>query len=71
MLDCHFMFFLILHGKEIVNSKSMPKKQNIGYPAAKEEITTFVNLLKKSSSSLTKHQLGEVTDYLQKNAPKG
>jgi thioredoxin-related protein len=66
-----FYVFLNSDGKEIVNSKSMPKKQNIGYPAAKEEITTFVNLLKKSSSSLTKHQLAKVKDYLQKNAPKG
>ncbi len=66
-----FYVFLNSAGKEIVNSKSMPKEQNIGYPAAKEEITTFVNLLKKSSSSLTKHQLEEVKNYLQKNAPKG
>ena len=49
----------------------MPKNQNIGYPAAKEEIETFVKLLKTSSPDLTKKQLSKIKDYLERNAPKG
>ena len=65
-----FFVFLNSSGKKIVNSMAMPKNGNIGYPAAKEEIETFVKLLKKSSRSLTKYQLSEVKEYLEKNAPK-
>ncbi len=65
-----FFVFLNSKGKKIVDSKSMPENQNIGYPAAKEEVETFVRMLKKSSNSLTKNQLAAVKDYLKKNAPK-
>ncbi len=65
-----FYVFLNSNGEKIADSKAMPKDENIGYPAAKEEIETFVKLMKKSSKSLTKHQLAEVKDYLKKNAPK-
>ena len=66
-----FYVFLNSQGKKIIDSKAMPKNQNIGYPAAKEEIETFVKLLKTSSPDLTKKQLSKIKDYLERNAPKG
>ena len=48
-----FYAFIDGKGKMIVNSNAMPKEQNIGYPAEKEEIAAFEGLLKKSAKHLT------------------
>jgi thioredoxin-related protein len=65
-----FYAFLDAKGNKIVDSNVMPQNQNIGYPGSKEEIEAFVNLLKKSSSSITEKELAAVSEYLLKNAPK-
>jgi thioredoxin-related protein len=65
-----FMVFLDRKGKMIANSNVMPKKQNIGYPGSKEEITAFVKLLKKTAPHMTGRQRAVISDYLKKNAPK-
>jgi hypothetical protein len=65
-----FYAFIDGKGKMIVNSNAMPKDQNIGYPAAKEEIAVFEGLLKKSAKHMTDDQRSHVISYFEKNAPK-
>ena len=65
-----FYAFIDSKGKMIANSNAMPKDQNIGYPAEKEEIAAFELLLKKSAKHLTDEQRSQVMGYFVKNAPK-
>lgn len=65
-----FYAFIDGKGKMIANSNTMPKEQNIGYPAANEEITAFEGLLQKSAKHLTNEQRAQVMGYFVKNAPK-
>ena len=62
-----FIVFLDEKGKVIANSNVMPKKENIGYPGAKEEITAFVKLLKNTAPHMTTKQRSAISDYLKKN----
>lgn len=65
-------FYVFIDGKGtmIANSNAMPKDQNIGYPAEREEIDAFDGLLKRTAKHLTAVQRGQVIDYFNKNAPK-
>lgn len=65
-----FCVFIDKSGKLIANSNIMPDKTNVGYPGAPEEITLFVNLLKKASKNFTEMQRTAIINYLVKNAPK-
>jgi len=65
-----FYAFIDGKGKMILNSNAMPKDQNIGYPAEKEEIAAFEGLLKKSAKHLSDEQRSQVMSYFVKNAPK-
>ncbi|MDP2885507.1 MAG: thioredoxin family protein [Ignavibacteria bacterium] len=65
-----FYAFIDGKGKMIANSNAMPKNQNIGYPAEKEEIAAFEGLLKKTAKHLTDDQRSQVMSYFVKNAPK-
>jgi hypothetical protein len=64
-----FLAFLNADGKMIANSNVMPGDQNIGYPGAKEEISAFIKLLKKTARRMTGKQTAIISDYLIKNAP--
>jgi len=65
-----FYAFIDGKGKMIANSNAMPKDQNIGYPAAKEEIEAFEMLLKKTAKHMTDDQRSQVMSYFVKNVPK-
>lgn len=65
-----FYAFIDIKGKMIVNSNAMPKEQNIGYPAEKEEMEAFEGLLKKSAKHLTDDQRSQIMSSFVKNAPK-
>ena len=65
-----FYVFLDAKGKKIADSNAMPKDQNIGYPAAPEEIEAFEKLLKQTAPRLTDAQRGKIVAYLKKNAPR-
>ena len=65
-----FYAFIDEKGTMIANSNAMPKDQNIGYPAEKEEIAAFEGLLKKSAKHMTDDQRSQVMSYFVKNAPK-
>lgn len=64
-----FMVFLNKRGEMIANSNVMPKKQNIGYPGSKEEIATFVKLLKKTAPRMTNKQRDVIKYYFELHAP--
>ena len=65
-----FYAFIDEKGTMIANSNAMPKDQNIGYPAEKEEIAAFEGLLKQSAKHMTDDQRSQVMSYFVKNAPK-
>jgi hypothetical protein len=65
-----FYVFLDAKGKKIADSNVMPGDQNIGYPAAPEEIAAFEKLLQQTAPRLTEEQRGQIGAYLQKHAPK-
>jgi thioredoxin-related protein len=65
-----FYAFIDGKGTMIANSNAMPKDQNIGYPAEKDEIAAFEGLLKKTATHLSDDQRSEVMSYFLKNAPK-
>jgi thiol-disulfide isomerase/thioredoxin len=63
-----FIAILNKKGTMIANSNMMPKKQNIGYPASKEQIAAFLQLLKKTAQRMTDKQVAVISSYLKKNA---
>jgi uncharacterized protein YyaL (SSP411 family) len=65
-----FLVFLDKTGKKVADSNVMPGNQNIGYPAAPEEITAFGNLLRKTAPKLTAAEIDTILAYLQEHAPK-
>jgi hypothetical protein len=65
-----FIVFLNGKGKMIANSNVMPKKQNIGYPGSKEEITAFVKLLQKTAPHMTSKQCDVIQKYFELHAPR-
>jgi uncharacterized protein YyaL (SSP411 family) len=64
-----FVAILNKKGTMIANSNMMPKNQNIGYPGSKEEIATFIKLLKKTSPQITNKHITVISDYLKNNTP--
>jgi thioredoxin-related protein len=65
-----YFAFLDAKGKKLADSNVMPKNQNIGYPASKEEIAAFESLLKKTAPHMSDKERTRVVTYLEKNAPK-
>jgi thiol-disulfide isomerase/thioredoxin len=63
-----FIAVLNKKGTMLANSNMMPKKQNIGYPASKEQIAAFLQLLKKTAPRMTDKQATLISTYLKKNA---
>ena len=62
--------FLDAKGTKIADSNVMPKNQNIGYPASKEEIIEFEQLLRKTALRMTDNQRNQLVAYFRTNAPK-
>jgi uncharacterized protein YyaL (SSP411 family) len=65
-----FMVFLDAKGKKLADSNVMPNSQNIGCPAAPEEIVAFGELLKKTAPRLSDAQRQAILDAFTKAAPK-
>ena len=65
-----FIVFLNGKGDMIANTNVMPKKQNIGYPGSKEEITAFMKLLKKTAPHMTSTQRDRIRSYFEQHAPQ-
>ncbi len=65
-----FFAFLDAKGNKRADSNVMPNGQNMGYPAAKEEIEKFGNLLQKTAPRMTKQERALVLAYLEKNSPQ-
>jgi hypothetical protein len=64
-----FYAFLDEKGKKIADSNALPNGQNIGYPAAPEEIDAFLGLLVKTAPKLTTVERKRIEAYLKNNAP--
>lgn len=65
-----FFIFLDAKGKKLADSNVMPKDQNIGCPAAPEEIVAFGELLKKTAPRLSDAKRQTILDEFTKAAPK-
>src|ERR1051326_5457462 len=65
-----FYAFLDEKGKKIADSNVMPKAQNIGYPAAPEEIKAFMELIHKTAPRWSDADREKLRSYLVANAPK-
>lgn len=65
-----FFAFLDGNGKKLADSNVMPKGQNIGYPAAKEEIVEFGKLLEATAPGMSQEERTAITTYLEKNSPR-
>ena len=65
-----FVVFLNGDGNMIANSNVMPQEQNIGYPGSPEEITAFIELLKRTAAHITNKQCTVIKQYLVLHAPK-
>jgi hypothetical protein len=65
-----FYAFLDEKGKKVADSNVMPKAQNIGYPAAPEEIQAFMELIHKTAPRWSDADLAKLKAYLIANAPK-
>ncbi len=69
-------YFAIVDAKGKVLAVSNPNKDkekpgNIGYPASKEEIAHFMQMLKAGAPKLNAADLAEIEKWLKDNAPKG
>jgi len=65
-----FYAFLDVKGKKIADSNVMPRGMNIGYPGSPEEITAFMDLIKKTAPRLKEADREKLKAYLVENAPK-
>jgi thioredoxin-related protein len=65
-----FYAFLDPKGKKLADSNVMPKGMNIGYPGAPEEITAFMDLIKKTAPHWSAPDRDKLNTYLVENAPK-
>lgn len=65
-----FLVFLDAKGKKLADSNVMPGNQNIGCPAAPEEIAAFGELLKKTAPRLSDADRQKILDEFTKAAPK-
>ena len=65
-----FFAFLDGKGKKLADSNVMEKGQNMGYPAAKEEIAAFGKLLQKTAPRISRKELDQVLAYLEMNSPQ-
>jgi hypothetical protein len=65
-----FYAFLDAKGAKIADSNAMPKGMNIGYPGSPEEISAFMDLIKKTAPKLSEADREKLKMYLLDNAPK-
>ncbi len=65
-----FFAFLDGNGTKLADSNIMPKGENIGYPAAKEEIVEFGKLLEKTAPRMSEKDRGRIIAYFEKNSPQ-
>jgi thioredoxin-related protein len=65
-----YFAFLDATGKKLADSNVMPKGQNIGYPATKEEIVEFGKLLEQTAPNMSEQERAQVLTYLEKNSPQ-
>jgi thioredoxin-related protein len=65
-----FYAFMDQKGKKLADSNVMPKGMNIGYPGAPEEITAFMDLIKKTAPHWSAPDRDKLNTYLVENAPK-
>lgn len=65
-----FFVFQDASGKKLADSNVMPGNQNMGCPAAPEEIVAFGELLKKTAPRLSEAQRKTILDEFTKAAPK-
>lgn len=65
-------FFAALNpaGKKLVDSNLMPGSQNVGCPAAPEEIVAFGEFLKKTAPALSDAERATILARFTANAPK-
>ena len=64
-----FFAFLDAKGKKLADSNVMPGNQNIGYPAAPDEIAAFEKLLERTAPRMKAADREKVVAYLKKAAP--
>ncbi|HZT42435.1 MAG TPA: hypothetical protein VFA07_09595 [Chthonomonadaceae bacterium] len=64
-----FYAFLDAKGKKLADSNVMPGNQNIGYPAAPDEIVAFEKLMEKTAPRMKEADREKVVSYLKKAAP--
>ncbi len=65
-----FYAFLNAKGKKLADSNVMPKAQNIGYPGSPEEITAFMELIRKTAPHWSEANREKLKTYLVANVPK-
>ena len=65
-----FYAFLDAKGKKLADSDVMPKGMNIGYPGSPEEISAFMDLIKKTAPRWSATDQDKLKSYFVSNAPK-
>jgi hypothetical protein len=65
-------FYAVLDstGKKLANSNMAPGGKNIGYPATRDEIASFVKLLKSTAPRLSAAQLDALEKDLTTRSPE-
>ena len=65
-----FYAFLDAKGNKLADSNVMPKGMNIGYPGAPEEISAFMDLIKKTATRWSNSDQDKLKSFFVENAPK-
>ena len=65
-----FYAFLDAKGAKLADSNVMPKGMNIGYPGAPEEVSAFMDLIKKTAPRWSPSDQDKLKSYFVENAPK-
>ena len=65
-----FYVFLDAKGKKLADSNGMPKSMNIGYPGAPDEISAFMELIRKTAPRWSETDRQKLEAYFVTNAPK-
>jgi len=63
-----FYVFVDQNGKKVADSNVMPKGDNLGFPAAPEEIAAFMGLVDKTAPTLSVADRGVIEGYLTRAA---
>ncbi len=59
-----YYVFLDAEGQKLADSKAMPDGSNFGFPATKQEIEAFLQVLDRTAPRLSKAQREKVAEYL-------